>query len=839
MSDAALQGGKPRDGGPRYQPLVIVAVAVCAGIVADRYLALPVGAWWAAGVLAWALWLLLWRLRSDRTAGTAILAAAMACGGAWHHCRWHLFARDDLGFFTQTTAQPVCLQAVARTGPRRQPTPEPNPMRIIPVGEHVRLDVEAVAVRNGAEWQPASGRARLVVSVADGEIPEFRAGDRLQIFAQAGQTQGPLNPGELDFAWYARAERRLAWLRAEDAACVTVVSRAGPLSLARWIDGLRSAGARLVADRVNPAWSGVGAAVLLGIREEVPIAQTEAFVQTGTIHILSISGLHVGILAAAMFLLVRLAAVRRIPSAAIVAGTVVFYVLLTDAEPPAVRAMVIVLVMCAGYACGRRPLSFNVLAAAALVVLAINPADLFRVGVQLSFLCVAVLCWFGGRARFPETDPQRLEKLVAQSRPRPVRVAAQAGAWAWDLTWVGALVWLATIPLVMARFHMLPVVGLVLNTLLWLPATAVVWTGLALLAIGGLVPLGAAALGWCCDRSLALLQWAIEGARQIPGAYFWVPGPAEWWLLGFYGGLGLWAALPSRRPPRRWCLALAAGWLAAGMLPSLLCHGPPRLTCTFLAVDHGCAVVLRLPSGQTMLYDAGHYGEPEAGVRSIAGYLWSEGITHLDAIVLSHADADHFNAVPGLLERFSVGAVYVSPVMFKREEHQKHESLTALRECILEAGVPVREISAGDRLHGGEGCRIEVLHPLRRGSPANESAKSNDNANSIVLAVEYLGKRLLLPGDLEPPGLADVVAEAPWPCDVLLAPHHGSLRSDAPTLAAWASPKWVVVSGGHRFNVSRTLAAYRQHGAQVLHTAQTGAIEVQIDAAGLNVKTFR
>jgi competence protein ComEC len=74
---------------------------------------------------------------------------------------------------------------------------------------------------------------------------------------------------------------------------------------------------------------------------------------------------------------------------------------------------------------------------------------------------------------------------------------------------------------------------------------------------------------------------------------------------------------------------------------------------------------------------------------------------------------------------------------------------------------------------------------------------------------------------------------------VLLAPHHGSLRSDAPTLAAWASPKWVVVSGGHRFNVSRTMAAYRQRGAQVLHTAQTGAIEVQIDAAGLNVKTFR
>ena len=832
MSEAALQRVKAGDGGPRYQPLVIVAVAVCAGIVADRYLALPVGVWWAACAFAWSLWLLLWRRSSDRAAGAAILVALAACGGAWHHCRWNLFARNDLGFFARPAERPICLQAIAWTGPRRQPAPEPNPMRIVPVGDRTRVEVDVVAVRNGAAWQPATGRARLVVN---GDPPEFHAGDRLQVFAQLAALEGPLNPGEFDFARHARADRRLASLRAEDPACVTVVSPAGPLSLARWIDGARTAGARLVSDQIDSQWSGVGAAVLLGIREEVSTSQTEAFMQTGTIHILSVSGLHVGILAAAMFALMRLVGARRKWTAAIVSGTVVFYVLLTDAEPPAVRAMVIVLVMCAGYAWGCKPLSFNVLAAAALVVLAINPADLFRVGVQLSFLCVAVLCWFGGRARFPETDPGRLRRLIAQTRPRPLRMAVQGAAWAWDLTWVGALVWLATIPLVMARFHMLSVVGLVLNTILWLPATVIVWSGLGLLAIGGLVPFVAAPLGWCCNWSLALLQWAIEAARRLPAAYFWVPGPAEWWLVVFYGGLGLWAAFPRRRPPRRWCLALAAGWLVVGMLPCLLRPDPPRLACTFLAVEHGCAAVLRLPSGATMLYDAGHYGEPESGVRSIAGYLWSEGITHLDAIVLSHPDADHFNAVPGLLERFSVGTVYVSPMMFDREA----ESVKALRECVVQAGVPLREISAGDRLRGGEGCRIEVLHPLRQSAPANDSAKSSDNAKSIVLAVEYLGKRLLLTGDLEPPGLSDVVAEEPWPCDVLLAPHHGSPRGDAPTLAAWALPKWVVVSGGRRFNVSRTLAAYRQRGAQTLHTAQTGAIEVHIDAAGLSVKTFR
>jgi competence protein ComEC len=266
-----------------------------------------------------------------------------------------------------------------------------------------------------------------------------------------------------------------------------------------------------------------------------------------------------------------------------------------------------------------------------------------------------------------------------------------------------------------------------------------------------------------------------------------------------------------------------------GLFPSLAPRDPQRLKCTFLAVDHGLAVVLRLPGGATMLYDAGLFTSPEAGAEVIAGYLWSQGITRVDAIVLSHPDADHFNAVPGLLDRLSVGGVYVSPMMFK----EKGAAVDFLGDSLRRAGVPVREIWAGDRLCGGDGCCMEVLHPPRRG------VFGSDNANSLVLAIEYQGKKLLLTGDLDSPGLEDVVAEEPWPCDVLLVPHHGSLRSNAPALAAWASPKWAVVSGGHRANVSRTAAAYRDAGAQILHTAQTGAIDFEINSTGLNVATFR
>ena len=155
---------------------------------------------------------------------------------------------------------------------------------------------------------------------------------------------------------------------------------------------------------------------------------------------------------------------------------------------------------------------------------------------------------------------------------------------------------------------------------------------------------------------------------------------------------------------------------------------------------------------------------------SVSDFLWSRGRTHIDAVVISHSDVDHYNALPELLRRFSVGVVYVSPIMF--------DGATAATEtlwhAIEQAGVPMREIYAGDRLRSAPDCAIEVLHPPRRGT------LGSDNSNSVVLDIQYRGRRLLLPGDLESPGLDELLAETPLDCDVVLAPHHGSMRSDPP-----------------------------------------------------------
>ena len=245
-------------------------------------------------------------------------------------------------------------------------------------------------------------------------------------------------------------------------------------------------------------------------------------------------------------------------------------------------------------------------------------------------------------------------------------------------------------------------------------------------------------------------------------------------------------------------------------------------------------MVLEAPTGETLVYDAGALGSPEITTQSIASYLWHRGIMRIDGLVISHADVDHYNAVPGLLERFRVGTVYVSPVMFDGFGGSNAQNgPRILREAIRAASVPIREIWAGDKLQVGPDVTINVLHPPRNG------VIGSDNANSITLAAEYRGRRVLLPGDLESPGLEDVIAELPYDCDVLLAPHHGSRQSDPPGFAAWSTPEWVVISGTGNDEIEPVVNTYRRGGADVLQTNKRGAVRVLLQPGELRLATWR
>src|SRR5262249_8174261 len=155
----------------------------------------------------------------------------------------------------------------------------------------------------------------------------------------------------------------------------------------------------------------------------------------------------------------------------------------------------------------------------------------------------------------------------------------------------------------------------------------------------------------------------------------------------------------------------------------------------------------------------------------------SRGIGRIDEVFLSHADLDHFNGLVDLLERFAVGQVSCTPTFADKANAPVRLTLAVLHE----RRIPIRILSRGDRLQAGA-VQIEVLHPGRDGRAGPE------NVRSMVLRIDHAGHTLLLTGDLEGLGLAEVIKTPIQPIEVLMAPHHGSRRIDVEGLMKWARP---------------------------------------------------
>lgn len=615
---------------------------------------------------------------------------------------------------------------------------------------------------------------------------------------------------------------------------MTVTKVASDWNLSRLLHQVGQRFERRLASYIRPSQSDLAQAIFLGARERLLQTDREAFLQTGTIHLLVVSGMHVGLLAMAIWMIVGSGLLTRRTGLVLTACLVVGYALVVGGRPPVMRASVLVVLTLFSYAIGRRVSPANLLSAAALVVLAYNPTELFRAGTQLSFLCVAVLAAYGTVfQRKKWVDP--LTRLIRETRPWYHKALRWTLAGFTHTAAASLAIWLVVAPLVAYHFHITAPISILVTPLLWPLVAIALISGLAICFVGWLVPPVAWLLGEVCSFCLWCTDSVVTFAQQFEAGNFYLAGPPGWWILVFYAGL-LTAALVLW-PRVRWAplCSVVAIWVAVGLAAAGWNTHDDKLRCTFLAVGHGTCVVLELPGGETMLYDAGSLGSPDRVTRTIADFLWSRGITHLDAIVISHADVDHYNALPGLLERFPIGIVYVSPLMFDPWiVGGRLDAPNYLKQKLEDADIPLREIWINDRLRtANEDVTIEVLHPPRRGVPGQ------DNANSLLLAIHYAGHAILLPGDLESPGLEAVTAERPQSFDILLAPHHGSRHSDPPGFAAWCTPKWVIVSGPRTSPDQQvTTASYEQVGAQVLHTANVGAVQFAVNEQGIEVTQF-
>ncbi|MEO8090042.1 MAG: DNA internalization-related competence protein ComEC/Rec2 [Gemmatimonadales bacterium] len=552
-------------------------------------------------------------------------------------------------------------------------------------------------------------------------------------------------------------------------------------------------------------------ALILGRRGGIDRALQDRFAQSGLVHLLSISGFHVGVITGWVFLLFRVLHLGRGRALGLAAFASVGYVAFLGWPAPATRAAALAVFLAVSRIRQRKVETNSLLSATCLCVLLVDPWAILDLGAWLS----AAALW--GATTFSRwTD----------------RTLGESAWWRTLGSSVGAT--LATAPITATTLGAVAVIGILLNFLA-IPIAAVAVPGvLASLLVFPLSAGFAGALAGGAGLALSLLELLATVGAAVPGGHLIEaaePRSGAPWILALM--LGLWS-IGKRNTLgeafRRWAwVAVAALWV------SLFWSGPHRtansdsgLALHFLDVGQGDGAVLRTPGGRWVLIDAGpRSGESDAGRRVVAPFLASQGARQLAVVIVSHAHSDHLGGIPSVLDRLEAQVV-----MEPGERVADPLYYAFLDELAADA---VRwHVAHRDERFVLDGVAFTVLHP----DPGWRGWGEDVNEDSLVLLVEYGDFQALFAGDAGFPAEAEMRSRT-RAVDLLKVGHHGSRGSTSDEWLDSLRPRAAVISVGRNkygHPSPPTLARLRRHRVEVWRTDRDGPITVTTDGTSMMVQ---
>jgi competence protein ComEC len=713
-----------------------------------------------------------------------------------------------------------------------------------PAAMSVDLQVEAIeeVTPDVSRMVPMTGGVRVTLPAQGGALPELKCGDVVEAPMQLRVPERYRDPGAWQYADYllaqgvgAHANVRVAKMKklGDGAAAVECRMFAAQSWAAARLDGyVYSAENRRLprALRLSADDAGMLKAMLFGDRASLSQPQRIGFQRTGSFHLFVVSGLHVTLLAGAVFWAARRLRLREWLATLLTLGLATGYAVLTGFGAPVQRALWMTAIFLVARLLSRDRNVLNGLGAAALGVLIWSPASLFESSFQMTFLAVMAIGGIAvplGERSFvsyaraaralrdvwvDQTLPPRVAQFRVMLRLWSEAFAAAFGRWAFVLPAAAARItlWaaeLAMLGLVVEMVMVLPMaVYFHRATPFALPANMLSVPMVAVLAPMGVMTFAASlASNWLATlpgAATALLlhgvTWSVGAMSRARVADVRVPAPV-WWVMLI--AVIAWAmccwAVRRLRSGWAWGVVVLLPVIAAMVLwPEPAVVSPGVMEVTAIDVGQGDSLLVVSPEGQTMLVDAGgpvgnvkETAEAQAafdvGEEIVSPYLWSRRIRRLDVMVLSHAHSDHMGGMAAVMRSFRPKELWVGVDADSVAYH-------ALLSEATELGVVVRPFRAGDGF-AWNGLGVKVLSPavayVNRGDPKND--------DSLVLRLQYGEASVLLEGDAEAPSERAMLANGGMtPVTLLKVGHHGSRTSTTPDFFAAIHPQDAVVSVG-------------------------------------------
>ncbi len=708
-------------------------------------------------------------------------------------------------------------------------------------GDRWRFNLAVDKLQAGSRRHRVSGR---VMVSGRGNWPCAGRGDRVEFYGGLRAIRSFANPGGFDYKRFLALQA----VRARSYAKAGTLKITGHGASGHWRASLDRCRGRLseqmdaALDGYPPASVRLLKAILLGSQDRLPAAERQDFNRAGVGHVLAISGLHIGMVAAVSFgvakwllawipLLLRHAWTRR-GAALISLAPVLGYGVLAGLSPSTQRAMIMVAVFLAGFWVGRRHDWLNTLALAALVILSVFPPALFSISFQLSF--AAVLSILAGMTAGPgRSDARRLS---------PAKRLWQTVV---SLLRVSLLAIIGTLPLVLRYFNQISIVAAVVNLVVVpLVGMLVLPAGLAGIA-AAMVNADAAILLWkIAVSAMDVVRIIVQFTAQWPwSAVRWVtPSGFEICLYYLMGAFLIFRARIIR--PRA---VLAALLLLCILDVGYWTHerfGRTDFRVTALDVGQGTANLLQFPGGYTVLIDGGGFSDNrdfDVGANILAPLLWRRKITSLDLVVLSHANSDHLNGLLFVLENFKVKEIWSNGQASRSSGFKRWKRLIAQRR------VPLRDMGCLPAARQINGVWLNVLAPPRDYRQRSEYESWRDlNSNCLVLQARCRNISFLFTGDITAAAEADMLARlgrCALRSTVLMVPHHGSGSSSTPAFLRAVQPKEALISCGwrNRFGFPDAQVMQRMKGLAFRSwcTADNGAIQVVTDGQSYSITTCR
>ncbi len=698
------------------------------------------------------------------------------------------------------------------------------------------INIKSFRRKNDSHFIPASGLVKL--TLRHKWPTEIAAGDRIAVRATLFKPGGYRNPGGFDYQQFLLEKNIRVTGRIISPLHVAPINHFNTFRerFFYWPQRLRTKISRAIDKSVPERYAPLYKAVLIGDRSAVDNKMLELFKTAGCMHILAISGLHMGIISAFLYCIFFWLLTRsewlimhistRKTAALLCFAPLILYTLIAGANTPVVRSFLMSAVVILCLCVNRRKHPITIVSLAALIILTINPQSLFAASFQLSFAAVTSII-----AALPVFTEYYNQTATAESQPTFFQ---KSKSWLLSALFISLAATIGVLPFLIYHFNRFSLVGplanLIVEPLICFWSLILGFLGIGFLSVSEPVAQWFFQLG-----SLGFVPAisTLEVLGRLPFASIYLPTPPAFLLMLYGISFVSIVTIPTGKfliiRFGIFALLLTLFFIPSSTLFSGLNN---RSTITYIDVGHGSSTLVQFPGNTAVLIDGGAITSKSfnIGERVIAPYLWHQGIRRLEGVIITHSDGDHYNGLFFILKHFK------PPIIWTNRLKDQGDSYDDLLKLAKEIGTEVRIPKEGQFLFKKSSASL-----FCQAHPRKNSLVTNDSG--LIIGYRHDGFSALFPGDISSSVEKQLVEkEMVRQANILLSPHHGSATSNSVLFLKTIQPKLLVVSNRRRYSDSIHMKKLhdrcRKFNIDIAATGESGAIIVKTDGKVFDLKRF-